>query len=302
MKWSAYLYKLFISVYRIFPFKKTICLLLKVSGIPNDKFYKDTKFTGVFDVVLDDKIFKLNHHESSIENEIFWKGLGVTWERDTLWLWNKLSQGAKVIFDIGANTGVYSIISKTINPTSTVYAFEPSKNVYHKLMQNNTLNNYNIDCLQIAISNHSGTQYFYDINSNLPTSGSLSPDKFYETCDDDSGKLKYEVQTITLDVFLLKNSIKYIDLMKIDVEMFEPEVLEGFKLITEYKPIIFIELLTDEIAEKVQRLLPSNSYLFYELDFEKLIPIEKLTKGRPHHWNFLLLPRDKKHLVESFIQ
>ena len=301
MKWSAYLYKLFISVYRIFPFKKTICLLLKVSGIPNDKFYKDTKFTGVFNVRLNDKRFKLIHHESSIENEIFWKGLGVTWERDTLWLWNKLSQGAKVIFDIGANTGVYSIISKTINPTNTVYAFEPSKNVYHKLMQNNTLNNYNIDCLQIAISNHSGTQYFYDINSNLPTSGSLSPDKFYETCDDDSGKLKYEVQTITLDAFLLKNSIKYIDLMKIDVEMFEPEVLEGFKLITEYKPIIFIELLTDEIAEKVQRLLPSNSYLFYELDFEKLIPIEKLTKGRPHHWNFLLVPNNKQHMIAKFI-
>ena len=44
-----------------------------------------------------------------------------------------------VIFDIGANTGIYSMVTKAINPSSKIHAFEPSKQTYFKLKLNSRI-------------------------------------------------------------------------------------------------------------------------------------------------------------------
>ena len=194
-----------------------------------------------------------------------------------------------VVYDIGANVGFYSLLgSALVGESGKVIAFEPVPRNLRFLYRHLTLNRVaNVVVVEAAVSNKTGIDSF--VLGNNPSEGFIG-----------SGS-GIQVQTACLDEEVFNQKLPVPDLMKIDVEMFEPEVLEGFKLIIEYKPIIFIELLTDEIAEKVQRLLPSNSYLFYELDFEKLIPIEKLTKGRPHHWNFLLVPNNKQHMIAKFI-
>jgi len=302
MKTTEILYQASMKIFNLLPCKKYICYLVRAMGIPNDKFYKDMRFLGKFSIRFNGYSFKLVNYRSSIENEIFWNGLGKKWEKDTLWLWFELSAVSNVIIDIGANTGIYSIISKILNPAAVVHAFEPSRSVFPKLVHNNKINGLNVHCWQLALSNFSGTQTFYDSTSELPTSGSLAPQKFFNECEDETLKLSYPVDTITFDEFISIHHIDKIDLIKIDVEMYEVQVMEGFQTCDSKRPIIFIEILTDEIAEKLQKLFSEYAYLFYELDYKKLIPIQNLKKGRPYHWNFLLVPQEKKKIIEKYLE
>lgn len=302
MKISSIIYKFCLGLFKILPLKKSLCLFLRWSKIPNEKFYKDLRFNGVFNVKFETFYFRVFHYESTIENEIFWKGLGKKWERDTIWLWKELSMISDVIFDIGANTGVYSLLSKTVNSNVIVHAFEPSNGVFPKLEKNCYLNDYDIKCWKLAFSNFLGFQSFYDSHGNLPTSGSLSSKKFFDECEDDNLKFEYQVKTSTIDEFIIQHKIDKIDLIKIDVEMHEAEVMEGFKQCNKMRPIIFIEILTEEIAAEIEEKIKNFNYSFYELDFEKLIPLDHLKKGRPYHWNFLLVPEEKNTLITNFIQ
>ena len=123
------LYKIGISIYKLLPFKKQICLILRNSTFfVNHNLYIDLKFTGKFTVKIpkEDRTFVLNAWNSTIENEIFWNGLGNTWEPETINLYTKLCKKSKVIFDVGANTGIYSLIASKLNPNAKIIAFEPS--------------------------------------------------------------------------------------------------------------------------------------------------------------------------------
>lgn len=289
---SSFFYKSFLLLFNNLPFKKEVYFILKKLNFKIDKFYKDLRFHGVFNVIVDTNVtFKLNHYGGKIENETFWKGLFKTFESEMGWLWIDLSKKSTVIIDIGANTGIYSLVSKAVNPYSEIYAFEPSKNTYSKLQENILINNFDIRCFQIALSNSSGSQVFYDSYDSNQTSASMSPKmhELWENFDVNS----YQVETKTLDVFINENNIKSIDLLKLDVEMFEPEVIEGFSdEIFIKKPIIFIEILSEEVGNKIMKLL-DEQYVFYHLDKhnvilkkDKLIPIA-------FKWNYLICPLDK---------
>ena len=147
---KSFIYKTLLGIYRILPFKRAICIFLKKTGIPNNKFYKDLRFNGKFKV-SGKKDFYLLNHGGSIENETFWKGLFVTWENDTGWIWQELCLFSDTILDIGANTGIYSMVAKSLHPTSTVFAFEPSIHTFKKLQQNNEINQFDVKCEQICL-------------------------------------------------------------------------------------------------------------------------------------------------------
>ncbi len=278
------------------PAKRHLCLLIRKTGIPYQKFYRDLKFRGVFSFQALDHRISILHHGGTIENELFWNGLE-NWERDTVWLWCELVKNAHVVYDIGANTGVYSMIASTLNSNLEVHAFEPSVNIYAKLVQNIELNRLNIQHHAIALSNFSGTQTFYDGTSENPTSSSLSSEMIKDKCQVRS----YDVNTLTMDDFIKANPTGRPDLIKIDVEMHEPELMEGFSSIRECRPIVFIEVLTEAIANRLNTLLEDANMAFFELEHYSLRPIPALTKGRPYFWNFLIVPREKLHLVNQFI-
>ena len=180
-KLTGLIYSLIIRAYQFVPLKRPLCLLLKMSGVPISKFYRDLKFEGPFRVNVDaSNSFVMHHYGGTIENEAFWKGLFNSWENDTGWIWVQLCRACPMIFDVGANTGIYSLVAKTVNPRATVHAFEPSKHIYSKLVHNNSVNGYDIHCHQIAVSDFDGEQVFYDTDDSNTTSASLSPKKLKE--------------------------------------------------------------------------------------------------------------------------
>ena len=141
MKITTAVYKVLIKLHIINPFKKLICHALRWLSIPHNKFYKDINFEGKFNVGFDKKNFFLFHFGDTISKHTFWNGLFKTWENETGWIWKELCENSNYIFDVGANTGVYSLVAKTINKESKVFAFEPSINTFKQLKKNNQINN-----------------------------------------------------------------------------------------------------------------------------------------------------------------
>ncbi|MGZ6520119.1 MAG: FkbM family methyltransferase, partial [Bacteroidia bacterium] len=135
--------------------------MLKTLKFP-ENIYRHLYFEDVFTVKSESYKFLITHYGFQLENEIFWKGLTNGWEKVSMKLWIELSKKSAVILDIGANTGIYSLVSKTVNPTAEVFAFEPVERIYNKLEKNNKLNNYDIHCFELALSDKNGEAIIYD--------------------------------------------------------------------------------------------------------------------------------------------
>lgn len=299
-KISNIIYISIINLYRFLPYKKLFCTIGKKVNFTRKVLYKDFKFKGRFRVKTDSgKFFFIYHHGGTIENETYWNGLFTSWENEVGWLWQQLCKCSDVVFDIGANTGIYSLLAKCINPSAEVHAFEPSVNTYEKLLLNNKINNYDIRCMQIALSNINGEQVFYDTPDTNQTSASLSRKKLKDF-EYYKGDIKeYNVNTLTLSSYIEMWHIPKIDLIKMDVEMHEPEVIEGFgKYLHLFKPIVIVEVLNNEIANNLNKLI-GDDYICLHL-LEKGI-VEHRTKiefvyGK---WNYVFFHKEMKDKVKQ---
>ena len=230
-----------------------------------------------------------------MENEIFWKGIFNSYEKNSLIIWAKLSETSNSIFDIGANTGIYSLLSKSINPNSKVYAFEPINRIFDKLEINNKLNKYNISCINTAVSNFEGSVFIQDD----PNKEHIYSAKITNTIDKNKSHFtQIKTKSITLDYFIKKKNILNIDLIKIDVENHEIQVLEGFnEFIKEFQPTILIEVLNDEIAQGIQKIISSIDYIYYNIDDRFGIKkVDNLSKHNSR--NFLICKKNISKIIE----
>jgi FkbM family methyltransferase len=267
------------------PFKKQFFFLLKSIVKPDKKIYQHLHFKGVFKVDIDKKRnFKIMHHGYQIENEVFWEGLYNGWEKRSMRLWKKLCEDSLVIFDIGANTGLYSLVAQATNSESSIFAFEPVSRVFKKLKQNIELNGFDIICNEMAISDQTGKAKIFDTREEHTLSVAVNKD-----LDPNSGRtFPVEIDIITLDKFITQNKIDKIDLMKIDVETHEVEVLKGFKEhIHLFQPSMLIEILNEEVARGVEEIISGMDYVYYNIDEDSGIrKVEQLDKS--DYYNFLI--------------
>ena len=303
-KWFSILKK----IYKKFPqsSRKNILIFFRKIGFSNENFYQELKFSGNFKVKINnDKSFQMVNYGGYMELEIFWNGLFTTWENDTGWLWLELCEFSNVILDVGANNGIYSLVAKTINPGSEVYAFEPSMYTYKKLVRNNELNNFNIRCINAAISNRTGQQVLYDIPKNNQTNASLSPDKMKNFKGYRGEILEYTVPTFSLSDFIQENSLSNVDLIKIDIELHEPEAIEGLgNYLINYKPILIIEVLTEEIAMRLNKLINFDEFKLFHL--RKGYKAQSLSKFKTTEealanweWNYILFHKDLEEKLKT---
>jgi FkbM family methyltransferase len=284
------------GAYNAVPLKKELFSLVKNFWHPREDVYKHLHFHGVFEVPVEKDIsFLLNHHGFVVENEIFWEGLEKGHESVSYSLWKKLAKDSRVIFDIGANTGVYSLIAKSLNPTSEVYAFEPVKRVFQKLEGNKKLNSFDISCFEEALSNSDGEATIFDTAAEHTYSVTVNKN----TTAANAEVIPTKIKIARLDTVIEKFGIKHIDLMKIDVETHEPEVLEGMgRYLKEFNPSILIEILDDAVGEKVEALVKENGYLYFNIDdkAKKLRKVEHITQS--DFWNYLLCSPSKAKELE----
>ena len=251
-------------IYGIIPFKKWLFLFLKTFWSPPKTIYQHLHFKDTFTVTLNPKkYFRIKHYGYEIENEIFWNGIFNGWEKESMKIWAALSEKSNFILDIGANTGVYSLVAKSMNPAAEVFAFEPVNRVYKKLVANAEINSYDIKCYEKAVSNTDGEAVIYD----LPTEHTLSVSVNQDLTPTNTTSIPTKIETITLSSFIMENNLTEIDLIKIDVETHESEVIEGFgDLIFDMQPTLLIEILNDEIAQSIEEKIAKIGYLYFNID------------------------------------
>jgi FkbM family methyltransferase len=131
-----------------------------------------------------------------------------------------------VYLDCGANIGYYSILFSRLSPEGYVYAFEPTTT---------------IDMLKANISHHNKNNNIFPLQVALgKTSGQIN-DRIFRIWAKDPEEKVYPF--ITIDEFVLSMDLKKIDCIKIDVDSFDFEVLQGAKqTLLDRNPYVMVEL------------------------------------------------------------
>lgn len=276
--------KMLKSIYMATPFKREIFSLVKLFYTPPHSIYKHLYFKGIFKVKVEDNFFYINHHGYQIENDIFWRGLKGAREGTSLSLWVKLCKRANVILDIGSNTGVYALTAKAANPKAVVYGFDPIDRVFDKFIDNCKLNNFDIKAYKFALSDYDGQAVIYDVTTEHTYGVTVNMNRQKP----ETPVIKREIETKKLSTFIEEEKIQKIDLMKVDVETHEPEVLLGMGgYLDMMKPSMIMEILTDEVGQKVQEILDGKGYLYFNIDEAR--PPEQVTDiSKSGSFNYLI--------------
>jgi FkbM family methyltransferase len=177
------------------------------------------------------------------------------WESKSREIFSTLSLYSNTVFDIGSYTGIYALVAAKSNNQLKVYAFEPNPNLFPALEKNLKLNRIgNVKSEQMALDKEPGESYLY---LNHETHTSIS-----SLVQSSSAGNKFLVNKTTLDIYCAKNSINCIDLMKIDVEGYETNILQGgLSMIMNSSPIILMESLSQKTLEIQYELLHKLGYL-----------------------------------------
>lgn len=153
---------------------------------------------------------------------------------------NDNKNDAAIIVDVGANIGYYSLLSASNG--YEVHAFEPDNNNYTKFTDSISINNFNkIHLHNRAVSNKSNERLFLNrVPGPIVNHGCLS------LIDMNINNKSEENVCLTVKLDDIIQADKEILILKIDVEGFEPEVIEGSKQLLENGRIlnIFIEITT----------------------------------------------------------
>ena len=185
-------------------------------------------------------------------NHACWTG---SYEVDALRAFSDAISPGAVVYDVGANVGVYSLLaSSRVGASGRVYAFEPMERNLRYLHRHLELNRTQ-HCVVVAaaVSDTDGTRKFSAAS-----------------WDYSMGRLAEEGETVVASVTLDscvygEKKLPPPDLIKIDVEGAEAEVLTGAsRLLAEFHPRIFLEVHGTELHAHCRAFLQVRGYIVRE--------------------------------------
>lgn len=244
-------------------------LFLRRIGVkfPFIDFASKLDYRGIVDFTVNDKNLKLRSNNNLIDIYIFWYGIFGVWEPTQLRLWSSLVKDADTILDVGANTGVYSLIASS-NEKANVYAFEPVPVVREMLKENLDLNNLNqVMIVPVIVGDRIGQETIYIPWQGWTDVASINKE-FAEKFVREDKMQEIVCEMTSLDSFLefSKVPMNAKILCKIDVEGAEKRVLNGMKESLINRNISFTaELLDSDFYDEVVSMLPSG-YKVYAIN------------------------------------
>jgi FkbM family methyltransferase len=170
----------------------------------------ESRYDGMFDITL------LPHEGASRLAYYF----GVS-EPELFSFYEDFLRPGMTVVDAGANIGLHALFfAKRVGPEGSVYAFEPGQSAFDRLQSHVKRNQLaSVRCFHCALGASEGVV------------------SIKENCQDNSRNFVVEnssgtagaksVSLRSLDQVLKEEGVGCVDFMKIDVEGFEPQVLEG---------------------------------------------------------------------------
>lgn len=218
------------------------------------------------------------YHHNQYETDYVYQEIFV----DHIYLQHGISiNNNAIIFDIGANIGLFSLYIKMHYPSANIFAFEPSIDIY-QLLQLNTISYDDIHHYNLGILDKVDIKDFYyypkfsvlsgfEVNPNRATDIIFTSSKSGNKENDDqlnalikqrlSSIVATPCQTTTISTMIQQQQISVIDLLKIDTEGSELAILNGV-IKNDWPKIrqIVIEVHNNDDLAKIIDLLTMNSY------------------------------------------
>jgi FkbM family methyltransferase len=147
----------------------------------------------------------------------------------------RLLRPESVVFDIGANIGVFALVMSRLSPRGRIYAFEPAAETFDYLVTN--LRDHdaaNVVADPRAVFDVAGPLLF-EFNPAFPSASFVS-----ETSASNHGG---SVEAVRLDDYVREQGIDRVDLIMIDAEGAEPAVLRGAaETLARHNPALLVEV------------------------------------------------------------
>jgi FkbM family methyltransferase len=187
----------------------------------------------------------------------------------------ELARPGNVVFDVGANVGVWSLLAAKRG--ARVHAFEPVPALVERLRRHAQLNDIDIVINACAIGVENGAMPFFEVRE-----GNSGASSFVRR---GTGDIQIEAPVMTLDTYIERGQTDRVDLMKADAEGAEVLVFRGARdlLSSERAPIVFFE--SDELCApfgttpcEVRQFLIDRGYAMYrwrDSAFSPVGPIER---------------------------
>ncbi len=241
-----------------------------------------------------------SHNDDLCTLSLQWTG---EYEPASTYLWQRLARNAKFVLDIGAYTGLYSILAARANPTCKVVGFEPLSRNYARFLQNVQLNQLgNVSAVRAAAGRQNG-QIGLSIYSHgdFLTSGA--------SIVSTAGRQPVDVETVpmtSIDQLIQSNKLPFPELIKIDAEGAEIEVLSGMTQTLSHRPDLLMECLFGADCTTLENMLKPFGYQFYAVDEarQEIKPTGTLTasSGSLHDLNRLITTRSHEQLMSQLTQ
>lgn len=187
-------------------------------------------------------------------------------EKALLSKWQKLARKSHIVFDVGANFGIYSLAALSCSTQVKCYAFEPTPSLAGALKKNAKSYFGN----RLIVENAAISDRVAMLKLYLHT-GSTGDNEGMNFISDECLELAdIAVSATSLDKYCTEHRIDYIDLLKIDIQGHEAFALRGARELLKNQAIrtILLELNWEEAsgagspAEECVELLAHSGYKF----------------------------------------
>jgi FkbM family methyltransferase len=161
---------------------------------------------------------------------------GGTYEPQVMAALRRLLAPDAVVFDVGANIGVFALVMSRLVPRGRVFAFEPAPENFAYLLENVARNGAdNVTTERSAVWDKAGTVPF--VFSPESPSGS------FVSTDGNHAAESSPVDAIRLDDYVTDRGLRRVDLIMVDAEGAEMAVLRGgAQTIVAHRPALLVEI------------------------------------------------------------
>ena len=198
-------------------------------------------------------------------------------------------------FDVGANTGVYSLIATTVRGVD-VHAFEAYPPVADLLRENLALNRSGrrVHFVEAAASDVVGEIQFFVPQESGPIETSSSTEAGFR-----EGSVPITVSATTLDAYWESIGSPAVAAVKLDVEGAEHRVLAGARrLVAAARPVVFYEVLPDARLDELEDFRAGLDLVDVRLSQWEAVVNDRI-KFHELAWNHALVPAER---LEEFLE